>query len=58
MRLYIDNNNDDDALEHLAGLRDISRWFDENYPADIFIKHPITAIRDALHELVNKDVMQ
>jgi hypothetical protein len=43
MKLY---NEDGEQI----GLKEVVDWFNEIYPADIFIKHPIAAIRDTLNK--------
>jgi hypothetical protein len=46
---------DDDGNERyeLASLDDVSQFFNDIYPPDIFIKHPIAKIRDLLNRFVN-----
>jgi hypothetical protein len=49
MRIY-----DKDGKE--IGLREVIEWFNETYPADIFIKHPIAQVRELLNKIIRGDI--
>ena len=56
MRLYklIECTEISDTYEE-AGLDDVIEWFNEIYPADIFIAHPVAKARDILNAMRSKE---
>jgi len=56
MRLYklVECTEISDTYEE-AGLDDVIEWFNEIYPADIFIAHPVAKARDILNAMRSKE---
>ena len=58
---YIENDSPDGFKQDIydyeeAGLDDVIEWFNEIFPADIFITHPIAKVRDMLNAILRGDI--
>lgn len=40
----------------LVSFYDIVKWFNEKYPPDLFVKHPIAQVRELLNAIVRGEV--
>ena len=57
MRLYklVKCTETSDVYEE-AGIKDVIEWFNETFPPDIFITHPIAQVRDMLNAILRGDI--